>query len=225
MSEVGKVAAGEKAATLIENGMIVGLGSGTTSAKFILSLCKQVQDGLHIQAVASSRASADLAKQGGIEVLDINSVPRIDITVDGADEIDKKKRMIKGGGGAHVREKILASSSSEMVVVVDESKLVDHVGTKKLPIEVIFYGSPATRMKIEELGFKGKWRLNEDETFYVTENGNLLFDLHFEKPPEAPEHLHEALLNIPGVVDTGFFFNLAGRVVVGFEDGRSEIRD
>lgn len=225
MPEIGKITAAEKAATLIESGMIVGLGSGTTSAKFIQSLCKQVKDGLRIQAVASSRASAELAKQGGIEVLDINEVPRIDITVDGADEIDKKKRMIKGGGGAHVREKILASSSSEMVVVVDESKLVDSVGTRKLPIEVIFYGSPATRMKIQELGFTGKWRLNDSETFFITENGNLLFDLHFEKPPEAPEHLHQTLLNIPGVVDTGFFFNIAGRVVVGYEDGRSEVRD
>jgi len=224
MSEVGKVAAGEKAASLIENGMIVGLGSGTTSMKFIEALTKQVEAGLRIQAVASSRASAELAKQGGIEVIDINSVPRIDITVDGADEIDTKKRMIKGGGGAHVREKILATSSDEMVVVVDESKLVGQVGTKKLPVEIIFFGSPATRMKIEALGYSGKWRLNEDETFFITENGNLLLDLHFNEPPKAPEHLHEALLNVPGVVDTGFFFNIAGRVVVGFDDGKAEIR-
>ena len=195
------------------------------SAKFIQSLAKQVQAGLRIQAVASSRASTELAKQGGIEVLDINSVPRIDLTVDGADEIDRKKRMVKGGGGAHVREKILASSSGEMVVIVDESKLVDEIGTQKLPIEVIFYGAPSTRMKIEELGYTGKWRTNEDETFFITENGNLLFDLHFEQIPEAPEHLHEALINIPGVVDTGFFFNTAGRVVVGFDDGHSEVRD
>lgn len=224
MTEVGKTAAGEKAASLIENGMIVGLGSGTTSMKFIQSLIKQVQNGLRIQTVASSRASRDLAKKGGIEVLDINSVPRIDITVDGADEIDPKKRMIKGGGGAHVREKILASSSDEMVVVVDESKLVETIGTKKLPIEIVFFGSPATRMKIEELGYTGKWRLNDDETFFITENGNLLFDLHFDTPPDAPEHLHEAIINIPGVVDTGFFFNIAGRVIVGYDDGHAAIR-
>ncbi|OGN56416.1 MAG: ribose 5-phosphate isomerase A [Chlamydiae bacterium RIFCSPHIGHO2_12_FULL_44_59] len=220
MSEVGKMAASEKAVDLIESGMIVGLGSGTTAAKFIQFLIQKAKEGLRIQAVASSRTSWELATRGGIEVLDINSVPRIDLTVDGADEIDSLKRMIKGGGGAHVREKILASSSNEMVVIIDESKRVRQIGTKKLPIEVLFFGSPATRAKIENLGYSGRWRLNADETFYVTENGNLLFDLSFDRPPEVPEALHDLLIHIPGVVDTGFFFNLAGRVIIGHEDGR-----
>jgi ribose 5-phosphate isomerase A len=224
MSQEAKIAAGEKAAQWIENGMIVGLGSGSTAECFIKSLSKRVQKGLRIQAVSSSRASTDLAKKGGIEVLDINSVPRIDITVDGADEIDPKKRMIKGGGGAHVREKILASSSTEMVVIVDESKLVPSIGRGKLPIEILFYGSPATRTKIEEQGHTGKWRLNEDGTLYITENGNLLFDITFDSPPPSPEHIHEAICGIPGVIDTGFFFNLAGRVIVGYPDGKTEIR-
>src|SRR5258708_7904802 len=117
--EEAKKAAGHKAAEFIEKGMIVGLGTGTTAFYFIESLIKRCKEGLKIQAVSSSRASAEIAKKGGIEILDINSIPRVDITVDGADEIDPKKRMIKGGGGAHVREKILASSSNEMVVIVD----------------------------------------------------------------------------------------------------------
>ncbi len=218
-----KRASGQKAAEWIEQGMIVGLGSGSTAELFIEALIQKVKQGLSIQVVSSSRASTDLAKRGGLELLDINSVPRIDLTVDGADEIDPQKRMIKGGGGAHVREKILAAASNEMVVVVDQTKLVPSLGRKKLPIEVLFYGSPATRQKIEELGYSGKWRLNEDETLFITENGNLLFDLHFDAPPKAPEHLHEALIRIPGVIDTGFFFNLAGRVIVGFPDGKTEV--
>jgi len=224
MSQDAKVAAGRKAVEWVKNGMIVGLGSGSTSECFIRSLIEATKKGLRIKAVSSSRASADLAKSGGIEVLDINSVPRIDITVDGADEIDPQKRMIKGGGGALVREKILASSSSEMIVIVDESKLVPSVGRGKLPIEVIFYGSPATRTKIEELGHQGKWRLNDDHTLYITENGNLIFDLTFDSPPASPEQLHDTIRRIPGVVDTGFFFNLAGPVIVGYPDGKTQVR-
>ncbi len=224
MNQDAKIAAGRKAAEWIESGMIVGLGSGSTAECFIRSLIDFCKKGLRIQAVSSSRASADLAKRGGIEILDINSVPRIDITVDGADEIDSKKRMIKGGGGAHVREKILASASSEMVVIVDDGKLVPSVGRGKLPIEILFYGSPATRMKIEELGYPSKWRVNNDNTLFITENGNLILDIRFDSPPSAPEVLHEAIINIPGVVDTGFFFDLAGRVIVGYSDGKTEVR-
>ncbi len=224
MSQEAKIAAASKAAEWIEDGMIVGLGSGSTAECFIRSLIDCCKQGLRIQAVSSSRASTDLAKRGGIEVLDINSVPRIDLTVDGADEIDPKKRMIKGGGGAHVREKILACSSKEMIVIVDNSKLVPSVGRGKLPIELLFYGSPATRAKVEQLGYPGKWRLNEDNTLFITENGNLILDIYFKSPPENPEKLHEAIINIPGVVDTGFFFHLAGRVIIGYPDGKTEVR-
>ncbi|MBU6383730.1 MAG: ribose-5-phosphate isomerase RpiA [Verrucomicrobia bacterium] len=221
MIDDAKMAAGRKAVQFIKNGMIVGLGSGSTAECFIQAL---IDSDRKIQAVASSRASADLAKRGGIEVLDINTVPRIDITVDGADEIDPQNRMIKGGGGAHVREKILASASDELIIVVDNTKLVPSIGTRKLPIEVMFYGSPATRMKIERTGHQGQWRLNPDGTLFITENGNLLFDMHFSSPPKAPEHIHDALLHIPGVVDTGFFFNMAKRVIIGYPNGKTEIR-
>src|SRR5437016_2136768 len=119
MQELGKKAAGEKAATLIENGMIVGLGTGSTAAYFIQAL---IQRKLRIKTVASSHRSAEMAKAGGLAVFELNEVSHIDITVDGVDQIDHQKRMIKGGGGAHVREKILASASEEMVVIADASK-------------------------------------------------------------------------------------------------------
>lgn len=221
--EDAKRAAAAKAATFIQNGMIVGLGTGSTACYFIQDLIQKCHEGLNIQTVPSSRHSADLAKKGGIPVLDINSVPRIDITVDGADEIDSQKRMIKGGGGAHVREKILSCSSKEMVVIVDDTKLVSSLGKIKLPVEILFYGSPATRERLEKLGFQGTWRLNEDKTLFITENGNLLFDIHFKEPLFSPEKEHLRILQVPGVVDTGFFFHIAGRVVIGHSNGTTEV--
>jgi ribose 5-phosphate isomerase A len=216
-----KERAGRKAAELIRDGNVVGLGTGSTAYYFIQALCEKK---LSIQVVASSRSSAELAKKGGLHLVDINSVGIVDITVDGADEIDPRKRMIKGGGGAHVREKILAAASREMVVIVDESKLVKKLGTKaKLPVEVLLYGSEATRAKIENLGFSGKWRLNPDSTLYVTENGNLLFDIEYKTPPRSPKKDHDLLCALPGVVDTGYFFHLAGRVIVGYQNGEVKI--
>lgn len=212
MNEAEKKAAGRKAAQLIQNGMIVGLGTGTTAACFIEAL---IERHLHIRAVASSRASADLARKGGIHVVDLNEVPHVDITVDGADEIDPLKRMIKGGGGAHVREKILAYASKELVIVVDKSKCVEKLGKAKLPVEVLFFGSPSTRHQLEKLGFKGEWRKQSDGSFFITENGNLIFDIHFPHLLQNPEAEHLKIIQVPGVVDTGFFFGIAGRVIVG----------
>ena len=212
--ELGKRIAAEKAATLIEDGMIVGLGTGSTASYFIQALIVRFQKGLRIQTVASSHRSSEMAKAKGLLVFDINQVSHIDITVDGADEIDEKKRMIKGGGGAHVREKILASSSKKMIVIVDESKLVKTIGKAKLPIEILPYGSLFTQKKIKSLGFLGTFREN-----FITENGNLIFDLIFPSPPGNPEQIEQQLLNIPGVVDTGFFFNMADTVIIGKSDG------
>jgi ribose 5-phosphate isomerase A len=214
-----KRAAGYQAVEHVKDGMIVGLGTGSTANFFIEALIAAHKAGLRIQTVASSKRSEELARAGGLPVLTINEVTHIDLTVDGADEIDPQFRMIKGGGGAHIREKILASSSAEMIIIVDESKLVPSLGKGKLPLEIIPYGSAWTQKKIEELGYKGKWRLKEDKTYFITENGNFIFDIQFTTPPELPETVHEALMQIPGVVDTGFFFGLADRVIVGHADG------
>jgi len=223
--ENAKKAAAKKAAAWIKNGMTVGLGTGSTASYFIENLIERCRQGIRIQTVPSSRHSADLARKGGLLIADINSVPRIDITVDGADEIDPQKRMIKGGGGAHVREKILATSSKEMVVIVDDTKKVPKLGKSPLPVEILFYGSPATRKKLEQLGFNGTWRLNEDKTLFITENGNLIFDILFKAPPISPENEHLSILSVPGVIDTGFFFGIAGRVIIGYENGTTEVWD
>ncbi len=219
-----KKAAGKKAAELIPNQSIVGLGSGSTAAYFIEELIERCKNGLVIQAVASSQESKKIAESGGMKVLSINEVDRIDITVDGADEIDDQKQMIKGAGGAHVREKILASSSREMVVIVDSSKLVKKLGIRDLPVEVMQYGYLATEKKIISLGLDGKWRKKTSGEFFVTDNQNYLYDIHFSSPPSDLSAIHKKLLLLPGVIDTGFFQNIAGRVIVGYEDGTSIIQ-
>lgn len=224
--ESAKKAAAIAAAKLTEPNMIVGLGTGSTAAYFIEALARRVQtEDLAIKAVvASSRRSAEQAQTLGLPVEDLGDVFRVDLTVDGADEIDPKKRMIKGRGGAHVREKILASSSGEMIVIADETKLVDRLGVGVLPVEIVGYGAPSTRMKIETLGYRCTWRQNPDNSLFLTDNGNLLLDLSFEEPLSHPEEVHEELIHLPGVVDTGFFFEIAGRVLIGRPNGTVEIR-
>jgi ribose 5-phosphate isomerase A len=219
-----KKAVGYRAAELIENGMLVGLGTGTTVYYFIEKLIEKCKNGLKIQAAASSNQSLKQAKEGRIPLLDIDKVSALDITVDGADEIDPLKRMIKGGGGALVREKIIAAMSKEMVVIVDEKKLVPALGKAKLPVEIIPFAKNSILHHIEKADYRGSFRKKADGTPYVTDNGNLIVDIHFDTPRENPEIDHDALIHIPGVVDTGFFFNLAGRVIVGFADGQVVIK-
>jgi ribose 5-phosphate isomerase A len=211
---------GKQAASYVEAGMLVGLGTGSTSECFIHSLAERCNSGLKIKgAVSSSVRSHDLAKSLGIPTLDINEVTHIDLTADGADEIDPQYRMIKGGGGALVREKIVASSSKKMIILIDESKLVSQLGKFGLPIEILPFGIKATLYKLEQLGFTGKMRMKEG-CLYVTDNGNHIFDLSsqlFSNPEKTDQ-----LVRIPGVVDTGFFFHLATNLLVGYADGRVE---
>lgn len=219
-----KKAVGCRAAEFVQDGMLVGLGTGSTAFYFIEKLTSLCREGLKIQAVASSMQSLALAKKGNIPLLDINTVTSLDLTVDGADEIDLKKRMIKGGGGAHVREKIVASMSKEMIVIVDESKCVDQLGSCKLPVEVLAFAASATLKKIQKLGYNGAFRKSSNGSLLLSDNGNPIVDIHFHEPRLNPEEDHEALIHLPGVVDTGFFFHLASKVIVGFFDGQIVIR-
>lgn len=213
-----KKAAAEKAISFIKNGMIVGIGTGSTTYYFIEKLIKECKAGLNIQAVASSERSMDIARKGEIPLLDINTVKSLDIYVDGADEIDPEKRMIKGGGGALVREKIAANMSKERIIIIDESKLVSKLGQRSLPVEIIPFGSRATILQLELLGYKGILRLKNNAP-YITDNHNLIYDVHLSENCQ-PEMVHQQITAIPGVVDTGFFFNLADRVIIGFLDGK-----
>ncbi|MBS0628001.1 MAG: ribose 5-phosphate isomerase A, partial [Verrucomicrobia bacterium] len=183
---------------------------------------RQKKEDLNVKTVASSLNSLELAKKGGLPILDINTLHSIDITVDGADEIDSEKRMIKGGGGALLREKIVASMSQELIIIVDESKKVSLLGNKKLPVEVVPFASEATLYKIQKLGWTAYFRKESDNNLknYITDNGNYIIDIHFSHLLEHPEKEHALLKEIPGVVETGFFFHLAGRVITSYHDGQ-----
>ncbi len=213
-----KKAAGYAAAKLIEDGMVVGLGTGSTAYFFIEALIERCRSGLFVKAVSSSQASKTQASSGGIEMVDLNTLDKIDMTVDGADEVDKQKRLIKGGGGALLREKIVANASHEMIVIVDESKVVERLGSFPLPVEINPFGFDFTKRLIEKKGFKATARKNGNQ-LYVTDNGNYILDLKFDHLPGQPEEHDSTLKKIPGVLETGFFFDLAGRVIVGCSSG------
>ncbi len=221
--QIAKKSAGFAAVEFVQGGMIIGLGTGSTTNFFIERLIERCRQGLKISAVATSLRSEVLARNGGIPISDINTINSIDLTVDGADEIDQAKHMIKGGGGALLREKIVASMSKEVIIVVDESKLVKHLGKFPLPVEIVPFAFTATIYRIESLGYLGKLRLNDSGEHYRTDNGNYIYDIHFKKPIEEPDALQHRLREIVGVVETGLFIHLAGRVITGYKDGKVEI--
>lgn len=218
-----KIAAAHAAAALIQPGMRVGLGSGSTSSLFIEALGQRCRDGLAIQAIASSDDSLELARKARIPIVDPPSFTALDVTVDGADEIDPEKRMIKGGGGALMREKIIASMSQEMIVIADSSKCVEALGAFPLAVELIPFCYQATVARLSQIGYHGAMREKKDALF-VTDNGNYIYDVRLAYPCRTPEEDHRKIKAVTGVVETGFFIGLAGRVIIGFPDGRVEIK-
>ncbi len=216
---IAKKAAGHAAAEVVEEGMFIGLGTGTTAAFFIEALAKRCREGLKIQAIATSEQSALHAQHLGIPLIQELPNRSIDITFDGADEIDHHKNMIKGGGGALLREKLLALASQEMIVIIDETKLVDQLGNHPLPIEIVPFIYSMTIKRLEQLGYTGKLRNNRLNQPFLTDNGNFIFDIQYSGAIDDPEKEHVKLKNISGVVETGLFFNVAKRVIVGYEDG------
>lgn len=223
-AEIGKKAAAEAAVKLVQPGMLLGLGTGTTIKYFIEGLAERCRTGLKISTVSSSEQSAQLARSLKIPLVDINTLKTLDLTVDGADEIDEQKRMIKGGGGALLREKIVASMSKEMIVIVDANKCVKSIGSNfPLPIEIMTFAWRATINHFSELQLAGQLRLDKNNAPFITDNGNWIYDVDKKSLRGDLETLNQLILAIPGVVETGFFFNLAGRVIVGNSDGSVKI--
>ncbi|MGO4292599.1 ribose-5-phosphate isomerase RpiA [Chitinophaga sp. RAB17] len=216
-TDIGKKAAGEKAAEYIKSGMTVGLGTGSTAYYTILRIGELVRAGLEIKAVATSAQSEQLAREQEIPLVDFDKVERIDIDIDGADEADAQLQLIKGGGGALLREKIIAAASKEMLVVIDEHKLVKHLGKFPLPVEVATFGWELTFKQLVALGARPVLRLKDNNRF-VTDNGNYILDCHYQKIHNAPA-LHTQLNNIPGVVENGLFLDYASRLIIGNQDG------
>lgn len=224
IQDKAKEAAGRAAAELIQNGMSVGIGTGSTVAFFIARLGERCKEGLQIQAVATSKRSAELAKKSGIPLLDVldeNAVEKLDMSVDGADEIDKAGQMIKGGGGALLREKIVVAMTEHMIIIVDEKKCVDALGTFPLPLEISCFCYQATLKHLKNAGFDPRMRKNKDGGLFLTDNGNFITDLHLKKPIENLDKLNTELQNITGVMETGLFLNFKPTVLIGHSDGKT----
>jgi len=212
-----KRAAAERAVELVQSGMVVGLGTGSTAYFAIEALGKRIEDGLEITGVATSSGTEQLAMRFGVPLVPLEEVMLIDITIDGADEVDPQFNLIKGMGGALLREKIVAYASLEEIIIVDDSKLVDVLGIRSpLPIEVAPFGHKLTKTALETLGCQA--RLKGGEKPFMTDNGNLIYECKFERI-EDPEFLEVEIHLIPGVVESGLFIDLATKVVIGQENG------
>ncbi|MCE7872703.1 ribose-5-phosphate isomerase RpiA [bacterium CPR1] len=216
--EAAKWAAARRAVELVQPGQIVGLGTGTTAIKFLELLAQKVRGGLSIQGVPTSEAIARQAREWGIPLLE--SFTRVDLTVDGADQIDPSGRIIKGGGGALLREKLVALASGVEVIVVDPGKLVAEL-TRALPVEIIPFGVETTLARLRQAGVEPTVRPG-----FASDAGNLVADCAYPASlMRVPAQLHERLKSISGVVETGLFLELVDQLIIGHEDGRVEERE
>ncbi len=226
-----KFVAAKRAADYVEDGMRVGLGTGSTAAWLVRCLGEMVRDeGLRIKGVPTSTRTAQLAKEVGIQVVSLDEARWLDVTIDGADEFDSELNLIKGGGGALLQEKIVATASDQMVVIADIGKQVETLGAFPLPIEVIPFGWQTTQALVEEtlismdvLGRTSTLRMNGDTPF-VTDEGNHILDLHLNRIGNARQ-LALVLNQMPGVVENGLFIDICDAVVIGYGDGKVEVRD
>jgi ribose 5-phosphate isomerase A len=222
-----RAAAAKAIESFLQDGMTIGLGSGTTSRFFVRILGERVKDGLRVVGVPSSKSTGELAQEVGIPLADLNDVEQLDLTIDGADEIDAKGRMIKGGGANLLWEKIVASASRKMVAIVDESKKVQRLGRFPLPIEVVPFAWRSTERHLQNLFKKNGYadvRIDVrggTEKPLITDSGHYLLDCHLQAIAE-PESLALNLNQIPGVVEHGLFIGIATNAAVGKADETAE---
>lgn len=219
-----KRAAGEKAAEYIKNGMSIGLGTGSTVHWTIVKLGEMVKEGLRVQAMPTSEQTAQLMAELGIPQLKpYPSMKKLDLTIDGADEVSSDVNLIKGGGGALLREKIIASYSSVYITVVDHSKCVSELGQFPLPVEVVKFGWELTSIQMARLGCAPILRM-KDEAPFLTDNGNYILDCSFDTISK-PAELTTQLNLIPGVAENGLFVNMTNILIVGRADGKVRIHE
>lgn len=209
---------GEKAAEFVKDGMVLGLGTGSTVRFLVDALGRRVKDeGLKIVGVPTSERTKHQANGLGITTKGVDEVDHIDLTIDGADQIDKDFQGIKGGGGAHLWEKIVAINSNKNMWIVDESKMADKLGSFPLPLEVIPYGSKQLFKRLDKLGYNPEFRMNNGE-YVKTDSNNVIIDLHLHEI-DNPEKLASELDHMTGIVEHGLFLNIVNTVIVGRENG------
>lgn len=216
-----KKAAAIAALELIQPNTVIGLGSGSTVSFFIEALGMLCHRGFAIQAVASSSKSQELALRHQIPMLSQDLVNHIDVTVDGADVVDEHFCMIKGGGGALLREKILARSSQSTIIIIDESKRAP-LHFHKVPVEILSFGYLLTIGKIQKLGLNGELRHSSKNSLFTTDNNNYIYDISFPTNMDV-KSLHYNLISIPGVIETGLFYDYATTLLTGLSNGNVDI--
>lgn len=221
-----KAVAGTYAANLVSDGMVVGLGTGSTAHFAITRLGERVREGLKMSGIPTSEASAKLAQELRIPLIGFDKAMQIDITIDGADEINPQFHMLKGGGGALLREKVVASITRRQVCIVDPEKAVEKLGRFPLPVEIVPFGMDVVARRITALGGTPKLRQARDGSGkpYVTDNGNYILDCDLY-PIEDPPALESQIKMMPGVVEVGLFINLAHTLVMGHPDGTCTVKE
>ena len=211
------------AADFVKQGMTIGLGTGSTVYWLIQELGIRVKQGLDIAIVPTSVQTQQLAKEAGIKVTDLDNILRLPLTIDGADEIDGRGQMIKGGGGALLQEKIVASASDELIIIADSSKIVSQLGQFPLPVEVIPFGYKQVIQKIIQTGIcKNVTLRQKDHQAFITDHQHYILDCDCKKIENAVL-VNNTLHNIPGVVETGLFIDMANKLIAGYEDGKIEM--
>ena len=212
-----KKLAGEKATEAIRDGMTIGLGTGSTVYFTIMRVGELVRDGLRVRAIPTSKQTEKLAIENGIELCTFADVQRLDLTIDGADELNPSLDLIKGGGGALLWEKLVAASSDRLIIVADESKCVETLGAFPLPVEVIPFAWQTTSKRVEKLNIEPQMRMIGDKPF-VTDNGNYILDCRCGAI-DNPAELHNNLKVLTGVVETGLFISMAKTSIIAGSDG------
>ncbi len=222
-----KAVAGRRAAELVQDGMTLGLGTGSTVFHTLVRLGERIRaEGLRVRGVPTSIDTERKARELGIPLATLDEVDTIDLTIDGADEIDGRFDMVKGGGGALLREKVVASISRREAIVVGPDKVVERLGTTfKLPVEVVPFARALVARRIARLGCEPILRRSKDGGDYRTDNGNEILDCRFPSGIADARALELELDAIPGVVESGLFIGLAHVLVIGHPDGRAEVRE
>lgn len=208
---------GEKAAEYVKDGMIVGLGTGSTAYYLVEALGKRVKEGLTITGVTTSTRTKEQAESLNIPLVDLNNVDKIDLTIDGSDEVSEDYQGIKGGGGALLFEKLVANNSEKVIWIVDDSKMVKTLGAFPLPVEIVSFGYKHLFRLFESKKMHPELRLNDSKELYVTDGGHYIIDLHLNVI-ENPKELATWLDSLTGVVEHGLFLDMVNTVIVGHEN-------
>lgn len=214
-----KRAVAKHAAEFVTDGMTLGIGTGSTANHLLRALADRMKDGLHFTGVPTSEQTEKLALELKIPVVPLDEADEIHLAIDGADEVSKELDLIKGGGGAFLQEKMVAFAASKFIVIADESKLVDTLGKFPLPVEVVPYGIERIKKHIDNIGCRQVTLRYRNDKIYITDHGHYVLDCHFEMISN-PAQLNLQLREIPGVVETGLFLQMADVAIIGYADGR-----